>query len=236
MTSDCVSEFDRARFLKPGGRGDFRLVLGQPEQGKGGRRSMSPDESLQERMAEDLDGSFEDLVRMYQDRLYSYALRLTAKPEDAEEVAQDAFVKAYRALATYPADRIRGLALRPWLYRITLNTARNRFRGKKLRTVSLDHPIAPGSEETWEAPDSPEERPDRRYEKRRERQDIAGLMADLPDRYRSALQLRYVEGLRLEEVASVLGQPLGTVKSNVHRGINALREALSESRREGVRS
>ena len=235
MMSDVIPESDRSAW-PAGGRGGFRLVLGQPEQWKGGRTPMSHEDSLRERIAEDLDGSFEELVRMFQDRLYSYALRLTARPEDAEEVAQDAFVKAYRALATYPAERIRGLALRPWLYRITLNTARNRFRGKKLRTVSLDHPLFPGSDEIWEAPDSPEKRPDRRYEKRRERQDIEGLMAALPDRYRSALQLRYVEGLRLEEVATVLGQPLGTVKSNVHRGINALREALSESRREGVRS
>ncbi len=237
MLSDYVPESDRSAW-PAGGRGGFRLVLGQPEQWKGGRTPMSQEESLRERVAEDLDGTFEELVRVYQDRLYSYALRLTSRPEDAEEVVQDAFVKAYRALATYPADRIRGLALRPWLYRITLNTARNRFRGRKLRTVSLDHPIAPGSDAayTWEAPDSPEERPDRRYEKRREGQDIAGVMAALPERYRAALQLRYVEGLRLEEVATVLGQPLGTVKSNVHRGINALREALSESRREGVRS
>ena len=211
-------------------------MLGQPEQWKGGRTSMSHEDSLRERIAWDLDGSFEELVRTYQDRLYSYALRLTARREDAEEVAQDAFVKAYRALATYPAERIRGLALRPWLYRITLNTARNRFRGKKLRTVSLDHPIAPGSDAMWEAADEPGEaaRPALRETTRaagHRRRD-----GRPPDRYRSALQLRYVEGLRLEEVATVLGQPLGTVKSNVHRGINALREALSESRREGVRS
>jgi RNA polymerase sigma-70 factor, ECF subfamily len=234
MMSERIPESGRSG-LAAGGRGDFRLVLGQPEQGRGGA-AMSHEDRLRDRIAEDLDGNFEELVRVYQDRLYSYALRICGRPEDAEEVAQDAFLKAYRALASYPADRIRGLAMRPWLYRITLNTARNRFRGKKIRTVSLDHPIAPGSDETWEAPDSPEERPDRRLEKRRERQNIAGLMAELPDRYRSALQLRYVEGLRLEEVAAVLGQPLGTVKSNVHRGINALREALTESRREGVRA
>src|SRR5262245_27395392 len=160
-----------------GARGGFRVVLGQPEQGRDGRKPVSQDEGLRERIAEDLDGSFEDLVRVYQDRLYSYALRVTGRREDAEEVTQDAFVKAYRALASYPAERIRSLALRPWLYRITLNTARNRFRGKKIRTVSLDHPIAPGSDETWETPDSPDERPDRRYEKRQERQGIAGLMA-----------------------------------------------------------
>jgi RNA polymerase sigma-70 factor (ECF subfamily) len=202
---------------------------------------MSQEEKLRERIAADLDGTFEELVRMYQDRLYSYALRLMGRAEDAEEVAQDAFVKAYRALATYPGERIRALALKPWLYRITLNTARNRFRGKKLRTVSLDHPRAAGShgddgDGGWEIADTVSDTPDRRYEKARERQDIAALMSDLPERYRAALQLRYVEGLRLEEVAAVLRQPLGTTKSNVHRGINALREALTRSRQEEVRS
>ena len=197
---------------------------------------MSREETLRDRVAVDLDGTFEEVVRVYQDRLFSYALRLTGRREDAEEVAQDAFVRAYRALATYPPERIQALALRPWLYRITLNVARNRFRGKKLRTVSLDHPVSAGSDAMWEPSASAEARPDREYERSRERQDIADVMAALPERYRAPLQLRYVEGLRLEEVATVLRQPLGTTKSNVHRGINALREALSRSRREGVRS
>ena len=152
MWHECIPETERsAPGGRPNGRGGFRLVLGQPEERKGGTRAMSHEESLRECIASDLDGSFEELVRTFQDRLYSYALRLTARREDAEEVAQDALVKAYRALATYPPERIRGLALRPWLYRITLNTARNRFRGKKLRTVSLDHPISPGRDETWDA-------------------------------------------------------------------------------------
>jgi RNA polymerase sigma-70 factor (ECF subfamily) len=197
---------------------------------------MSQEDRLRESIADDLDGTFEELVRVYQDRLFSYALRLMGRREDAEEVAQDAFVRAYRALASYPAERIRGLALRPWLYRITLNVARNRFRGKKLRTVSLDHPVSAGSDQMWEPPASSDARPDREYERSRERQAIADLMEALPERYRAPLQLRYVEGLRLEEVATVLRQPLGTTKSNVHRGINALREAMSRSRREGVRS
>ena len=60
---------------------------------------------------------------------------------------------------------------------------------------------------------------------------LATLVAGLPDRYRAVLILRYMEGLRLEEVAAVLKQPLGTTKSNVHRAVNLLREAISESRR-----
>jgi RNA polymerase sigma-70 factor (ECF subfamily) len=205
--------------------------MGQPELREDRTDRVSHDGVLRERLAEDLDGSFEDLVRTYQDRLFSYALRLTGKREDAEEVAQDAFVRAYRALATYPAARIEGLALRPWLYRITLNLARNRFRGKKLKTVSLDHPISGDADALWEPSDDPSERPDARYEGARQRADIASLVASLPERYRAPLVLRYVEGLRLEEVSKVLAQPLGTTKSNVHRGVNALREALSASRR-----
>ncbi len=220
----------------PGGASGFQLVLGQPEQWK--RRTglaITEDDALRNRLAEDLDGAFEDLVRAYQDRLFSFALRLTARREDAEEVAQDAFVRAYRALASYPAERIRGMALRAWLYQITLNVARNRFRGKKLKLVSLDHPLSPRGETVWEAADAEDARPDARYEESRRRTDMASLVAGLPERYRAPILLRYVEGLRLEEVAKVLGQPIGTAKSNVHRGVNALREALTASRREGVR-
>jgi len=220
----------------PGGAAGFQLVLGQPEQNRErADRVMIADEDLKRRLASDLDGSFEDLVRSYQDRLYSFALRLTSRPEDAEEAAQDAFVKAYRALCAYPSSRIRELALRAWLYQITLNVVRNRFRGKKLRLVSLDHPLSPRGETAWDAPDTEDVRPDARYGRSRQRADMAFLVARLPDRYRAPILLRYVEGLRLEEVAKVLGQPVGTAKSNVHRGVNALREALVASRREGVK-
>jgi len=235
MTSGCAPSAGHGPG-RPGGVAGFRLVLGQPEQRRGrADGAMIADEDLKGRLADDLDGAFEELVRAYQDRLYSFALRLTSRPEDAEEAAQDAFVRAYRALCGYPADRIRSLALRAWLYQITLNVVRNRFRGKRLRLVSLDHPLSPRGETAWEAPDSEDVRPDGRYERSRRRSDMASLVAKLPDRYRAPILLRYVEGLRLEEVAKVLGQPVGTAKSNVHRGVNALREALVASRREGVK-
>ena len=152
MTSECAPDAGRAPW-PVAGRSGFRLVLGQPDEQRGGRSPMSHEDRLRESIANDLDGTFEELVRVYQDRLFSYALRLTGRREDAEEVAQDAFVRAYRALGTYPAERIRALALRPWLYRITLNVARNRFRGKKLRTVSLDQPISADSDQRWEPAD-----------------------------------------------------------------------------------
>jgi RNA polymerase sigma-70 factor (ECF subfamily) len=186
------------------------------------------DASLRRALARDVDGAFERLVRAYQDRLYSFAHRLCGNAADAEDVAQDAFVRAYRALKTYAAEKIEGLALRPWLYRIALNVARNRFRRKRHPTV----PLGDGDGRLLHDPqDDPASRPDSRLEKAREREDLATLVAGLPDRYRSALILRYVEGLKLEEVAAVLKQPLGTTKSNVHRAINALRVAITQSRR-----
>jgi RNA polymerase sigma-70 factor (ECF subfamily) len=231
MMSRCARETGEGSW-RPTGPPGFRVVLGQPEQ-YGGKASaaVSQDETLRSGLAKDLDATFESLVRSYQDRLFSFALRVTGNREDAEEVAQDAFVRAYRALCGYPADRIRALALRAWLYRITLNLARNRLRGKRHRTISLDHAAAGDGPAAFEPADDPEGRPDALYETSRRRLDIQDLVATLPERYRAPLVLRYVEGLQLDEVSRVLGQPVGTTKSNVHRGINALREALSDSRR-----
>jgi RNA polymerase sigma-70 factor, ECF subfamily len=190
--------------------------------------------SLESALARDLEGSFERMVREYQDRLYSFAHRLSGNAQDAEEIAQDALVRAYRAMKTYPAERIRALSLKAWLYQITLNVARNRMRVKRHNHVSLDERDGDGRSR-WEPEDDPESRPDSRFEEGRRRADIATLVSGLPQRYRSALILRYMEGLRLDEVAAVLNQPLGTVKSNVHRAVNALREALSASRHAGPR-
>lgn len=222
--------------IRRGRSRELRLVISGADKNMAGSGS-STDVALPVALAKDLDGSFEALVVQFQDRLFSFALRLTGRREDAEEVAQDAFVRAYRALKTYPPERVRTMALKAWLYQVTLNVARNRIRKKRHPTVSLDEGHEAGRRSgAREAPDDPGSRPDARFEFKRQRADIASLVARLPERYRAPLILRYVEGLKLEEVAAILKQPLGTTKSNVHRAINALREALSESRRAGARS
>lgn len=216
---------------------ELHLVISRPEDTMNrDRADRSSEAALAGALAADLDGNFEQLVDRFQDRLFGFALRVTGNRADAEEVAQDAFVRAYRAMKTYPRERLRELALKAWLYRVTWNVARNRFRRKGHPTVSLDAETGAGSTAARETHDDPADRPDARLESKRARADIASLVARLPERYRAPIILRYVEGLKLEEVAAVLKQPVGTAKSNVHRGINALREALSSSRRGGVRS
>ena len=102
---------------------------------------MEDDASLTLALADDLDGTFERLVRAHQDRLYSIALRMLGDPGEAEEAAQDALVRAYRALARYEPERIRDLQLRPWLATIVLNLCRSRLSRRPAATrrqVSLD--------------------------------------------------------------------------------------------------
>jgi RNA polymerase sigma-70 factor, ECF subfamily len=231
--STCVTEGS------PNGndRAPLRLIAGEAEpvlrrEGLGARTELA------NALAESVDDAFERLVRVYQDRLYSFAHRICGSREDAEEVAQDAFVRAYRALSTYPPERIRQLALQAWLYRITLNVARNRLRGKRVRHVSIENGGVEGdaARRAWEATDDPGARPDSRFERGERRKSLASLVAKLPEKYRSAIILRYVEGLSLEEVAEILKQPLGTAKSNVHRAVNLLRRAITDSRRVPARA
>jgi RNA polymerase sigma-70 factor (ECF subfamily) len=182
------------------------------------------DATLAGLLAADLDGSFEALVRAYQDRLFAFGLRLTGSSRDAEEIAQDTFVRAYRALARYPADRVATLRVRAWLFQIAVNVARNRARGSKVRETSIDAPVDDGP--AFEPADDPHRSPDAVVERDEARDALAGLLAALPERYRVAVVLRHVEELRYQEIAAVLGQPVGTVKSNVHRGVALLRRAL----------
>src|SRR5512132_1346695 len=104
------------------------------------------DTELTECLARDLDASFEALARAHADRCYSIALRVLGNPHDAEEVAQDALVRAYRALGGYEAQRIRDLRLRPWLATIVVNLCRNRVRRHPVSTTPLDPLVEAGHE------------------------------------------------------------------------------------------
>ncbi len=185
---------------------------------------MRCDADLAEALARDLDGHFERLVRSYQQRIYAFALRLAGgSPQDAEEIAQDAFIRAYRALARYPAERVRAMALRPWLYRIALNAARNRVRTYRPPMVSLDEEGVP--EHAVRGADGRDD-PAAHAERAERSDELAVLVKELPARYRSAVLLRHMAGLSYGEAAAVVGCPVGTVKSDVHRGVQLLRAAM----------
>src|SRR5713101_1937590 len=118
---------------------------------------------------EGVDHLFERMVHDHKDRIFAASLAMTGNRHDAEEVAQDTFLRAYRALSTYPPDRIRDLKQSPWLHRIAVNVVRNRARGAKARTAELN-----GSERD-ETPG-----PEIRTLQRAEMDDLACRLAALP--------------------------------------------------------
>jgi RNA polymerase sigma factor (sigma-70 family) len=161
---------------------------------------------------ETVEGLFERMVREHQDRVFALGFALTGNRHDAEEVAQDTFLRAYRALGAYSPDRIRDLKQRPWLHKIAVNVVRNRYRGLRPRLVELN-----GSE-----PDRAQG-PEARALQSARLKELAASLAGLPTRYREAVVLRYVQDLSFEQAAEALDQPVGTVKSNVHRALKLLR-------------
>jgi RNA polymerase sigma-70 factor (ECF subfamily) len=182
--------------------------------------SADPAHDLPAALVDDLDAAFERLVVAHQDRLYTIALRLLADPRDAEEVAQDALVRAYRAIAGYPPDRIRSLALRGWLASIVVNLARNRYHRRPAATAALADDRSDTDAMTL---------PDAASAVAESGRAWARLLARLPERYRVPVVLRHVDGLSFREMADALGRPEGTLKAQVHRGLALLRTAYLAS-------
>lgn len=168
--------------------------------------------------------SFESIVDEFQRRLYGFALRMTGNREDAEEIVQDAFVRAFRALGKMSAEQRTELRLQPWLYTITLNVTRNRLRSKRPPNVALDA-LADPDALLRGASEGPE-RPEAIVERSSDMVLVERALLQLPMHLRAAATLRFIEGRSHPEIAEILNQPIGTVKSHVHRAVRVLRRVL----------
>lgn len=187
---------------------------------------MEPQPDLPAQLAHDLDSAFPSLVAAHQDRLYTIALRLLGDRRDAEEVAQDALVRAYRAMAGYSPERTRSLRLGPWLAAITVNLARNKRRRHADRHPALA--LEPLVEAGFDLPTDAGSGPPVAAARRETRRELADALLDLPPALRAAVVLRHVDGLSVAETATALGRPEGTVKAQVSRGLEQLRRLLAE--------
>jgi RNA polymerase sigma-70 factor (ECF subfamily) len=188
------------------------------------------EEDLLSLLATDLDHHFRQLVILYQQRLFSFALRLVDSPQDAQDISQETFLRAYHALKSYPVLRVRALRIRPWLYTITLNIFRNRQRKPEHQSIPLDTSEGSPQLEIEDTSSGPEEEA-YRHEIRRE---LEMQLASLTEPYRVAVTLYYFEDLSYSEIAELLNQPIGTVKAHVHRALRQLHKAL-DTQKNGVR-
>jgi RNA polymerase sigma-70 factor (ECF subfamily) len=179
------------------------------------------DEELPDLLATNLRDSFELLVLRYASQLYVFALRWIGNPTDAEDIVQVTFERAFITLDNYPVPLIRALNLRPWLYKVTLNVARNYISRSKLRTISLEL-LEDGDliaqDEDWQ------NQPELVVESSERRRELEALVAMLAPSYRDAISLCYFGDLSYKETANVLNKSIGTIKFYVHRGIELLRK------------
>ena len=185
--------------------------------GRGAALTRTDQEIVQRCLSGDTD-AYADLVERYGGRVYNVALRITHDPDAARDCAQDAFIRAYRALHQYDPS----LPFGPWIFRITTNASLNFVQRGRGREITVE-----------ELPDDPaplEAGPELTTVRKEDLEEVLAAMAELPPAYRAALTLRHIQELSYQEVADALGIPLGTVKTHLHRARAALRSKL-EARR-----
>jgi RNA polymerase sigma-70 factor (ECF subfamily) len=181
------------------------------------------DEKLVELLVAGEKAAFDVLVQRHKVRLYNYLLRLLRDPSEAEEVTQEALVRAY-----VHADKYRNIAkFSTWLYTIATNLVRNRIR--KVRSspkfLSLHWGRDDEEEEPIDLPDSGD-LPDRVLEKSELHAIVAESIERIPSRYREAFVLREMNQFSYEEIAAITGLKLGTVRSRINRGRGHFREIM----------
>lgn len=180
------------------------------------------DQLLVERVQKGDKHAFDLLIQKYQHRIVSLVSRYVSDSSEAQDVAQEAFIKAYRAIGRFRGDS----AFYTWLYRIAINTAKNWIVAKNRRPPLSD--IDAGDAEQYDMDSRLKERSTPENELLREEieRTVYDTMANLPDDLRTAIMLRELDGMSYEEIATTMECPIGTVRSRIFRAREAIDEKL----------
>lgn len=175
--------------------------------------------------------AFEQLVVMYRDRIYALSYQLTGNHTDAEDLAQNVFIKAYKALPKFRNEADFGT----WLHRIAVNLSINERRKKK-PDVSLDSPVQTQDGEMPRIVASNTESPEEAYEHKEFREMVREALWELSSEHRTVLVLREMQGYAYDEIADMLECSLGTVKSRINRARRTLKEEITRIAAENGRN
>lgn len=193
-----------------------------------GRTEIEDDVSLIQRFRDGQEEAFDELVRKHQQRVFNIAFQILRNYEDANEVAQDTFVKVYQHVAEFRGES----AFTTWLYQIVTNLSRNRVRYNQRRhkddSVSIDANRDDEDGQPLIQVADPSQTPDKETAVNEETMLIDAAMKKISESHREVLVLRVTQGLSYEEIATVLECSLGTVKSRIARAREELQKALKE--------
>lgn len=157
--------------------------------------------------------------------MFSLLLRMVRERETAEDLSQEAFVKAFRALASYDPKR----KFSNWLFKIAHNTAIDHLRRHRPKTLSIDDAQDDQTPLAEQLADATAVSPARQARSSAIAAAVETAIAELRDEYREVLVLRFIEGLSYQDISEVTEQPLGTVKTQIHRARKVLAEKLLEA-------
>lgn len=186
------------------------------------------DLSLVQRAQKGEAGAFDALVRRYQHKVVKLVMRYVRNQTEAEDIAQEAFIKAYRALPRFRGDS----AFYTWLYRIAINTAKNALAARARNPVQFD--LDRGDGDDGDAPGDLQDRmtdtatPEALALTEEIRATVTAAIEQLPEDLRTAIMLRELEGLSYEEIATAMDCPVGTVRSRIFRAREAVDARLRE--------
>lgn len=185
------------------------------------------DEQLVELFLAGNEAAFEQIVLRHEQKVFQLAYRLSGNVDDASDLAQEAFLKAYRYLHQFRGQA----AFSTWLYRIVTNSFLDEMRRRQRRPqiqFSLDDEIITDEGELTRQLPSPNMGPEEKIMQKEVQHYVQAALSDLPAKYRLVLTLRDIQGYTYEEIAQITGSKLGTVKSRISRARSAFRDLLQQ--------
>jgi len=168
---------------------------------------------------------FSRLIDNYKNMVYNLAYRMSNNSHEAEDISQEAFLRAYQSLARFNSS----YKFSTWLYQITLNIIRDRFKKKEIDSVSLDTPIEADDSEFFPQPADSINNPEQIIAQKEDARVIQQAILSLPLKYREVIVLRHLQDLSYIEIANILKLPQGTVKVRLYRAREQLRKILADS-------
>ena len=175
--------------------------------------NIAKDRVLTKLAAQGDQDAFSELVQLHQSAVFNVAYRMLGNQRDAEDITQEAFIRAYKAFHTFNTDR----PMRPWIKRIVTNLCLNQIKSHR-PTLSLENGLPP--------PKEPKPGPETETANRQQEGDIRNAILSLSPHYRAVIELRPFQCLSYDEIAKTLNKPLSTVKSDLFRARKILAEKL----------